>query len=133
MVSNNLRFTFIEASQNIWSPSEKDGHVSKPQGFIGGLLHGNSTKAKLKGKYHWPFSLTLPTTTDLPEEKGGAVKSYRLPQSLAVPSFPAYIVYKVVAHIQHGTLLQPDETYVQGCLRIVLSITEFSLLACSPM
>ena len=95
-------------------------YAPKSHGLIEGLLHGHSTKAKLKGSYHWPFSLALPSTVDLPEKKGGAVKPYRLPQSLVVPSFPAYIVYGVVVHLQYGGLLLPDETYADTCY-IVLS------------
>lgn len=111
MVGDNLRFTFTETSQHLWS-AEKDNHVSKHQGFIGGLLRGSSPKANLNGEFHWPFTLGLPSTTDLPEEKGGAVKTYRLPHTLIIPVFPAYVVYRVIVRFRYGGLLRSDEVYV---------------------
>ena len=73
-----------------------------------GSLFRSSPSAKLQGEFHFPFSLTLPATVDLPEETGGAVKTYHLPQSFLLPIFKAYIAYRVLVRIKRVGLMALD-------------------------
>ena len=107
VVGINLRFTFAEVSQCLWSPSEQG---ERSHTTISRVLHGHPG-SKLKGDLHWPFSLALPSTVDLPEVKGGAVKTYRLPQTFTLPTFATYVIYRVVVHINYAGLLHTNETY----------------------
>ncbi|KIP05984.1 hypothetical protein PHLGIDRAFT_14153 [Phlebiopsis gigantea 11061_1 CR5-6] len=103
VVGDNLRFTFVEASQQLWSPPLE----GRTRSLLDNLLR-SPPSAKLQGEFHWPFSLAIPSTVDLPEETGGAVKTYHLPQTFHLPMFQGYIIYRVVLRIKRAGIMAVD-------------------------
>lgn len=102
------RYGFVENADVLWSAPVKGEHLNHP-GEVS--LDAHPSKGKLKGSFHWPFTLTLPRTVDLPA-KGGGFQMFRVPCSLIRRGVSLVINYRIIATLSHGTVFKPDHVYV---------------------
>jgi hypothetical protein len=86
---------FLDISQDLWTPA-----------YTG----SEKQSSKLKGRYSWPFNLTLPGEVLVSEGKGQQGR-YHLPPTVSERASPAYIDYRLVVTVKRGTL-KVNQTYV---------------------
>lgn len=61
-----------------------------------------------KGKYSWPFSLTLPAEVEVQDQK--TKKKFPLPTSFSERASTGYIDYRLIVIVKRG-MLRVDNTY----------------------
>ncbi|EKM55931.1 uncharacterized protein PHACADRAFT_144870 [Phanerochaete carnosa HHB-10118-sp] len=88
---------FVKVTQVLWPAEGSDGASSHSS--VSDVAHH-----KLKGSFHWPFSLTLPTTAEFMLENG-TKQTRRLPSSSHASDPKVHVNYRIEAKIHHGTLL----------------------------
>ncbi|KAF9234229.1 hypothetical protein BU15DRAFT_90063 [Melanogaster broomeanus] len=80
---------FLKLEKELWTPS-----MPLPDG---------STVSKFgKGKYTWPFSLTLPTEVEVQDQK--IKKKFPLPPTFSEKASAGYLDYKLIATVKRGAL-----------------------------
>lgn len=69
------------------------------------LWNSKSSTTKRAGKQTFPFSITLPTETTVPEKGKGKqpVQVYPLPPSFSERASPAYMDYKLTVNVKKGS------------------------------
>jgi hypothetical protein len=82
---------FLKEEQILWTPSV--------------------TESKLRGKYSWPFSFTLPEEVSVKDGQLGKKGTFRLPPNFTERASPAYIDYKIIVTIRRG-FLKVNQTLV---------------------
>ncbi|KAN0093272.1 hypothetical protein V8E55_004056 [Tylopilus felleus] len=87
---------FLNAETDLWTPS-----MSLPDG-------SNVTKLA-KGRYSWPFSLTLPAEVEVQDQK--MKKRFPLPTSFSERASTAYLDYKLIVTVKRG-LLKVNHTLI---------------------
>lgn len=95
----DIRYTFAKDEKVLWE-AKKDAANS----LIAENPLSHADHSKLQGTFHFPFSLQLPETVELPLH-GGTVKSYRLPCSFSIRHTFVTVYYSIVATIHHSFLL----------------------------
>jgi len=89
---------FLDISQDLWRPAFTEG--------------GKPSSSKLKGRYSWPFTFTLPSEVLVSEAKfKGKQGTYYLPPTFSERASPAYIDYRLCVTIKRGAL-RVNQTYV---------------------
>ncbi|OCH94663.1 hypothetical protein OBBRIDRAFT_789140 [Obba rivulosa] len=88
-------FTFLELSEELWSPSM--GLPAAPAG------ESNSAKpnGRLRGSCSWRFSLALPVTVDM-KWRSGSSEPCSLPPSFSERMARVHIQYQLVASVRRG-------------------------------
>ena len=72
------------------------------------LPDGSKVTKFTKGKYSWPFSLTLPSEVELQDQK--TMKKFSLPTSFSERASTVYLDYKLTVTVKRG-LLKVNHTY----------------------
>jgi len=80
---------FINAETDLWTPSMA-------------LPDGSKVTKFAKGKYSWPFSLTLPSEVELQDQK--TKKKFSLPPSFSERASTGYVDYKLIVTVKRGML-----------------------------
>ncbi|KAI0052249.1 hypothetical protein FA95DRAFT_1483827 [Auriscalpium vulgare] len=75
---------FLDLVEPVWTPEGGSG--------------------KLKGKYTWPFSITLPPDTSVALTPKSTPQRYALPPTFSERASPAYIDYKLSVTVRRGGL-----------------------------
>ncbi|KAJ7678978.1 hypothetical protein DFH06DRAFT_502634 [Mycena polygramma] len=88
--------TFIHLSNTLWSRSMGDPRNPGSDG------NGSKWSEKLKGKYVWPFSITLPQTVSM--SFGGRDEEFRLPQTFFERHTRGQIEYEVAVRFTRAKL-----------------------------
>ncbi|KAJ6531971.1 hypothetical protein B0H19DRAFT_1242118 [Mycena capillaripes] len=88
--------TFIDVPTTLWSRSMGDPRNPGREGT------GNKWSEKLKGKYVWPFSISLPQTVSLPF--AGREETFRLPQTFFERHTRGQIEYEVAVRFTRTKL-----------------------------
>ena len=81
------------------------------------LPDGSNVTKLAKGRYSWPFSLTLPAEVEVQDQK--MKKRFLLPTSFSERASTAYLDYKLIVTVKRG-LLKVNHTYEQ-CLLSLMS------------
>ncbi|KAI0339780.1 hypothetical protein BDW22DRAFT_1347286 [Trametopsis cervina] len=92
----NIRFSFVDVSQELWSSAAGDG---------------SSEQGKLSGRQSWPYSLLLPSTVEA-EADDKTQKPFRLPPTDFARYWRYSIVYTLVVTVKNSSFFTPDYTYV---------------------
>lgn len=107
--------SFIDLPTTLWSRSM--GDPRKPGG-------DGKWSERLRGRYVWPFSISMPPTVSVPQI-GGQNEVFRLPQTFFERHTRAQIQYEVVVRFTR-TKLRSDHRYSSEFL--FPSYSEYSLL-----
>ncbi|KAJ7707529.1 hypothetical protein B0H17DRAFT_520623 [Mycena rosella] len=91
--------SFIDLSTTLWSRSMGD-----PRQPGDGNTAQHKWNQRLKGKYVWPFSISLPPTVCIPGAFGGQDEVFRLPQTFFERHTRAQIEYEVVVRFTRTKL-----------------------------
>ncbi|GJE98115.1 hypothetical protein PsYK624_143370 [Phanerochaete sordida] len=92
----NTRYEFVRDACTLWTEGEPlPAGAEQPH------------RGKLKGAFSIPFSMELPPTVDVPDERG-KMTTWSLPSSLFTSWTIANIAYTLQATIKHGTILHPN-------------------------
>ncbi|KIJ67028.1 hypothetical protein HYDPIDRAFT_109020 [Hydnomerulius pinastri MD-312] len=80
---------FLKMEKELWTPSMA-------------LPDGSKVSKFDKGKYTWPFALTLPTEVELQDQK--TKKNFPLPATFTERASPGYLDYKLIVTVKRGAL-----------------------------